>query len=436
MKRVAKLLLGLYFVTLWTYGISSLRLPESLGALPYGVALASLTWLALLCSWTNRIWGFSRQDRWALYATACYVFGSLLSTAGVSDVDYLLVLKVCAFPTLIVLVMVIQHTPAHLRRALIVLGLCGGVLTIYGLYGFLTGATGDPIEHAFMYFGVSYTEATRNGDMQYLIVPFWCLVGALWSGYGIGASVLRRALACILLIGLTAALIMSLVRGIWITIPLTVLFGGVLLRKWTSKAKVVFSAVALLLILAIAGGTVGDWLEDAGVPAARLMSRMHTIVTLQQPEFGGNSNEIRIQLITGSLILGVEHSPFGMGVGQLRYKIDELTGIPSNHAENTYLQVFAEQGWLSFGGLIGIWVLAIGPRLDISLDPADRFLRGTCRLLAVNLCMYSLINELTESLWFWSVLAVCIAVNLRSMETAECEVGNSNGFEDAAAATH
>jgi hypothetical protein len=435
MRRATRIFLCLYFVTLWTYGVAECRLPESFGALPYGVVLLVLCWIALLCSWMNRIWGLPKPTRSALYATGCYILGSLLSVIGATQVDYLLLFKVCAFPTLVVLVIAVQSKLGDVKAAIIALGVGGGLLAIYGLYGFVTWRTGDLTEHVQMYFGVAYTGATRNADALYLIVPFWCLVGALWSGYGTAGSLIRKTLAWCLLTGLGIALTFTYVRGIWITMPLTFLFGGVMLRKWTSKAKLIAGATIALLILTAAASGLVNSLEAAGVPASRMLARMNTIASMEQPTSGGNSNENRLDLILGALAIGAKHSPLGIGVGQFRYAIEKYTEFPANHAENMYLQVFAEQGWLSLIGLTWISMLMIGPRLGASFDAETRFVRGTCRLIGVNLVMYAMFNELTESLWFWTVVAVCAAANLEA-EAGRCKArcGNTTqGWEPAKA---
>jgi len=411
MRGIHRWLLFLYFATLGTYAIPELRLPGALGGLPYGVVLIGLTWLAVLWESMFGVEKLTGKSQSALYAVLCYSLGALLSIVGAHDIDYLLVFKMCVFPTIILLVALVQPDLRGLTRLLLVLGVTGILLAGYGLYGFVTGATGAIEEHLLGYFGITYTEATRNGDILYIIVPFWCLAGLLWSRYGVASARWGRVTLWCLLGCLSLALLMSFVRGIWITIPLTCIFGGVLIRKPGKRfAAAAAIAIALLAITQL-GGIIGQLATAWGGSAQQLVARAQTVGTLESSAQASNRNENRLVLIRAAVKIGVESSPFGLGIGQFRNVAPEEAELVVNHAENMYLQVFCEQGWLSLAGLLWICSLTIAPVVDENAPPGIRFVTGTCRLIGLNLLLYALMNLMIDGLWFWSVEAVCISVN-------------------------
>ena len=404
----------MYFLTLCSYGVANLRMPDAYGMLPYGVPILAVAWIALLCSWIHGVPRLPRRTRFVLYAVILYSLGAFMSVWGGDQVDYLLVFKICVFPSVIVLVVLVQHKIKDLQAMLVGLSIGGAALTLYGLYGYLGGDVGTKAERALGYFGITYAPATRNSDVLYIIVPFWCLVGALWSGYGINGSLARKIVAWLALSGLGMALVESYVRGIWLTICITVVFGGVLLMK--PRAKVAAAVCVVLLVLIAVAASKGLTGNSEAVPSSvdKLAIRARSIVTLDAEVPGSNSNENRLELLSASLRVGVDASPLGIGVGQLRYIIGDRVGFVANHAENMFVQAFVENGWLSLFGLLWICKLCVGGRLDPTLGVRERFLKGTCRLIGVNLVLYGMVNLLLDSLWFWSVVAVCCAVHLET----------------------
>jgi hypothetical protein len=345
-----------------------------------------------------------------VFALASAILSSALFA---QEVDVGRSLKLAFFLAAAVLVVRAAEDARAVHVATKGLAISSAAVFAYGAYGFFTGNVGDPIEHGFGYFGVTYAAATRNGDVLYFQTAFWVAVSLFMHARG----TVGRVLAGSMTVAVGAGLAMSLARGTWVSTALALAFVswrcGFLRRR---RQAIWIGASALAACLVVAGLVAPAESANGGehtLTAAfgRLAQRAETLLTMADRE-GGNSNSIRVALVARALEIASEY-PFGVGVGNAR---EHLVGIGDgdlNHVENEYLQLLVEQGLLAVAGLVLLLygTIAAGVRRcqEAQIRSERPWVGWALVGMLVDVSIYGMFNILHESTWFWLVLALAAA---------------------------
>ncbi len=246
------------------------------------------------------------------------------------------------------------------ERATMLLVFVGLVLTLYGFYGYFTGAVGEETGKAWWsdyarYYGIHYLVSTKNADVHFLAVPMVTLLSALLFR---GRALSRKWIALLLpvlglfLLGIT----LSFSRGAWVSCAATLIM---ILGYWMAREprrvapflRIMFIALLLLLFLV----QVMRRLEMDRYFAGKLVS-IFSQDTASQMLSEEISNAGRLRILFAALAVVGDH-PLGVGPGNLREYL-QAAGLRANHAENEYVHVLAENG---VAGLVGLCLLLFYP---------------------------------------------------------------------------
>lgn len=391
------------FLTLGTYAVPEFRVGSGSLAVPYAVPLSVVLIVFVSLDAVKRR-GTARLAPGLVVATYGYFLSVIVSLLVSKELNVVLAIKYALMAFLPLLASLIAVDEKSARVALACAAITGVGVLAYGAYGFFTGRTGDPLEHTLGYFGVTYTESTRNSDVLYFQATFWLLLAYLYPNLRRRRTVTVVVLS-LLLLALLGAIILSLSRGAWVAGLITPLL---LLVIWNqSSVRISRRAVWLVLMLGF-GIVVGiyvvpqEWLS-------MVVARWGSLFTLS-PE-GGNSNAARVALINEVLEICAAHPLLGVGVGNLRYYLVDFQFGAANHAENVYLQALAEQGLLGLVSLLGImfWVGACLVRAVRYAKAADGITSWILLGLVINWAVYGLFNSLLDNMWFWALLSLAAA---------------------------
>jgi O-antigen ligase len=274
----------------------------------------------------------------------------------------------------------------------------------YGVYGYFTGNVGDPIEHAFGYFGVTYLSSTRNSDQLYFLVPFCvCVAGFLHGGDRLGW--LRGSVVFACLLALSLAMVLSYARGAWVVMALiTTLW----LRKLHVTDRRCFSRRTIVLVLAVMAACVVWGVNPDAEDTHLLRERWASVFTMQQ-DGRGSSNESRVGIASQALAASLRNPLCGVGVGNARYHLSAEGCRFVNHAENVYLQLLLEQGVLGVAAY-AVLLMRTWRRLERRRTLAATPLRDSqMSAILTALAAYGLFNNLVDNTWYWTVLALVVA---------------------------
>jgi O-antigen ligase len=395
MAWIERWILYMLFLTVGTYAVPELRVVE----VPYTVPIA-----VFLAAWLGIEWilGQSFHLRpWLVITTAIYVLSILLSTTFAESPNWPMALKYAMFAMIPLVVCSAARDVATVHGCLVCLMISALAVFVYGVYGYFSGAVGDPIEHQFGYFGVTYMASTRNSDQLYLLVPTCVFMVLFLQGggrWGLGM------VAFVCLFVLIVAVVMSYARGAWMA---TAIVGIMTLRRVYMTGMVNLRRRVGLLTLILVGSASLFFARLDAENAYRLRERYETFFTLDH-RFGSNSNENRVNIGILALNMGVRDPLFGVGVGNARYGF-AASGYPVNHAENVYLQLFAEQGILGLGAYAALllWTYRrLKRRLCIAMTPLMDAQSGAVLIAMV---VYGFFNSFVDNTWFWAVIALVVA---------------------------
>lgn len=268
-----------------------------------------------------------------------------------------------------------------------------------GYWRFFTLQGGIPQEHLLGYWGIRYAPSTRNSDVLYPTIATILASGLL---LGNGSRWRKNAARAAFVFGLLAVFL-SLSRGAWIAMGcgLLAIHGQQLLKP---RRLVRFFAGTFILAAVVGGvfallpSTNKNEISNLALIAERVAS------------FGGGdasvvSNADR-KVILAKTLEGMVSYPLGIGVGNIGWFFDTTTQI--GNAENAYVTLGAEGGWLAMGFftlLIAVlWHAALKAAQPLP-DYASRIPLG----LITGLATYFLFNYEANSLFVWSTLAVAWA---------------------------
>ena len=408
MQQLPRLTVYAFYLILWTYVIPDLRL-ESLGKVPYCVPVAGLALVLAILTDGRRLLSVRLPPALVLFTTGQIV--SVLATLMFSDQPKIdLIIRTLGFSLLPLAFTMILRTAEHIKHAVLCLLVSASVAFGYGAYGYATGSVGDPLEHAFHYFGISYTMATKNTDMYYVLSGLTIAVAytvANWKPAGLAVRTVLITGIGITIVGLA----LSLARGAWITAAAMIAFMMIWGHGRRLKVGIQFLSRAAIVVCVLVVFALGITALISNEDLQRVVDRSSSIFTTTN-EYGSNSNLNRIELIRVTLQTALRNPIMGVGIGNLRVEYRSAYGIPLNHAENAYVNVLGEQGVL---GLISLLTLIVWLARALWLVRADRpghpvsWLKGALMGEVVVFVLYAGFNLLIDSLWCWGVLSLCSA---------------------------
>lgn len=398
MRAVIALLAYLVYLTLGTYAVPGLRMELGTWALPYAVPLVAGLAVFGFLEFLVRPRGGTQAERMLAKWTWVYLCATLLSLMAAIKVDTELTVK-CLLMASFPLAATLARPGAVLcRRCVVLLGVSSLAVLMYGVYGYVTWSVGDPLQHTLGYLGVTYMQSTRNGDSLYFQTLLWiALGGAMWYR---GRPWLRVTLFVVVL-GSVVAATLSFSRGAWIAVALTPLILYVVVRKPSGgRRSAALVAICLCAAVLLGGSFFSETMQE------RVRQRASTLTAISLG--GGNSNAARVEIVEAVLPIIVQHPLFGVGYANLRYYFPQRVGLYINHAENTYLQAFAEQGLIALVSFVGLlaWTIKGLLRLISVGEKRREWAAMVLLALVIDFYVFSVFNDVLDNMWFWSVMAL------------------------------
>ncbi len=264
-------------------------------------------------------------------------------------------------------------------------------------FGYNAATTISPIEtinHNSHYIRVQSTLRGANPLGAYLVI----LVSAL----AVSALDQKRRRAAFVAFGLVLLLALYATgsRSAWIGSALAL---GVVvwLRLKTRRSRIIFTGASLALVLAAASLFV-IFRNSTGLENALLHTEKHSAVFT-------SSNSAHASALKNGLV-EVEHQPFGDGPGTAGpasiYNAPHATRI----AENYFVQIAQETGWLGLGLLVAIFAT-----VSLSLYRLARVSPLALMLLAsfvgltfVNLLSHAWVDDTLAYVW-WGLAGIALA---------------------------
>lgn len=341
-----------------------------------------------------------------------YYFSIALSTCFAEEINWEVLIKWLFFPIMPFCISMIANRAVIIKYALVLFMISGLCVFVYGIYGFITWNVGEPSQHALGYFGVTYEESSRNGDMLYFQSTFWILLSISLVANNINKYI--RYLCSFLAMLVASGLILGLARGAWISAIITVITATLMQRFLEKKhsvlqlkllkTKLIFISLLVFSLMFVFISTADK--EYFGL----LSSRTDSITTFS--EEGGNSNLARYMLLLKVSEIAASN-PFGVGVWNLKYHLKDfyLSGLAS--AENIYFHMLAEQGFIGLVAylFILIWTIKRLYRYIITNQQSSELWLGWClMLILINWCAYGFFNIMIETLWYWLGISLAIAL--------------------------
>lgn len=282
-------------------------------------------------------------------------------------------------------------------------------LVLFGWMRFITGEGGELAEHALGYWGIKYTESTRNSDA---LAPLMVICIALAAGKGRTAlaalPAVRWCLRLSVFISLPA-LVLTFSRSAWLA---AICF--VLLNSWSSWRALLKSVIAIstaaIATLIIVSVVIPDQ-QDQAVDFIALAERFASIYN---PKITSSNNE-RGRLIAYAINVGLEHPLLGAGYHRFNCCTSELGFrdlYSALHPENLFLHLFSE-----FGIFVGLFSFALLIVTTLyGLRSKSHAQRTAAKMLLAFLVWLQFNSEL-PSLFMWSVLGVLCSVALSRHES-------------------
>lgn len=298
-----------------------------------------------------------------------------------------------------------EQIEKNIKNCFAVLIVSGLFLGVYGYYGYLTGKIGDEASYfwwnTMKYWGIHYTESTRNADVHYIVFPLIALI------------VLEKKKifhwAAIALLG--SAVLLSMARNTWVCM-VVVLLVHVLLGNDIKKT---FKYV----LLGIGGFFVAVFLlQYFGV----IDYFSQKVLSIFNRSTGiSNSNSQRVETIIITLETIFKH-PLGVGANQM-YKYYHEAGIRLNHAENTYLNITAELGMVA---AIAYTYIVVNPIRRVAhkyrelrkISIEERYIL----LASLYMALTMLFNTETINCYMWIIIGLHWYI-LSSLRTKENQQG-------------
>jgi len=302
-----------------------------------------------------------------------------------------------AFALIIVLFVLFFNNKKNLNKIVAVTVFACVLIACYGFWGYVFGNVGyDQTEiwqNYSRYFGIHYTESTRNSDIYFLAFPFFVCLPFLQKANKKWHKSTSFVVCALCFLGL----ILSFSRGATISLFL-VLFLFLLDSKVKTKEFIFWGGVFFLF-----GFFALEYFNMTTYFYAKLLS----IVSPSKASFyllESMSNETRIYLAKTTIEIWVDNPVWGVGIGNLPYYYRDA-GFVLNHAENTYLSILAENGIIGLTGFSLItfsplWLLAIEKNRKVENYLARGFFY--CNLFII---LTFLFNTETGNFFVWLIFA-------------------------------
>jgi hypothetical protein len=262
-------------------------------------------------------------------------------------------------------------------------------LTLFGWYRFITVDGGVISEHALGYWGIKYTEATRNSD---------ALTPAIVTAIAIAGLQQKQAVTTRLLLGAALAIglpavILSSSRSAWIAVAAFVFFYGGMKRRMLLH----------IAAIAVVGGVALMLLENLAVSADGNAALFERAISIVNPNID-SSNLSRSRLLMYAMELGLYNPIVGVGPGHFsayvcRLGYPELIG--AMHPENLFMHLFSEYGIASSVTLLV--VLGLACRDGLRATTSELFTAGSAMGA---LMLWLQMNSELPSLFIWVLLGV------------------------------
>lgn len=288
----------------------------------------------------------------------------------------------------------------------IVRGLCISLVgvVLFGWVRFITGEGGVPAEHALGYWGIKYTEATRNNDV---------LAPLMLSGIALATMKIRTTDTPVLfmrwgpwmsLVLALPALALSFSRSAWLAAICFLLLNSGF--NWRTLLKSVIALFAAATVLLVVVNVIAPDLIGTAVDLVALTDRFLSIF---DPKIESSNGE-RSRLLAYAISVGLEHPLLGVGSGRFDCCFAKLGfyGLRGSlHPENLFLHLFSELGF--FVAFFSLTLLIIAGRYGLrSGHPAPHFAATTLMTFVVWLQF----NSELPSLLVWAVLGIACSVSL------------------------
>lgn len=293
-----------------------------------------------------------------------------------------------------------------LRRPTVVrsfaFGLFVGLLgvALLGWYRFVTWEGGLISEHALGYWGVKYTESTRNSDA---LVPLLVSATAVALIQRRPTGVLRALSLMALVIGLPA-LALTFARSAWLAAITFLLLCGS--SNWRMLLRVALLAVFVGLALFVVVSSVAPSFVANALDLVALLERLQSVY---DPSIESSNSE-RVRLLTYAAEVGLEHPLIGAGAGQFGCCVEKL-GFPDllgmRHPENLFMHLFSEFGVVP--SLSALAVVIIASVRGLCAASSERRLAGAA---LAGLILWLQMNSELPSLFIWVLLGVIASVAL------------------------
>lgn len=271
-----------------------------------------------------------------------------------------------------------------------VLILSGIILGCYGYYGYITGKIGTDSQYFWWessrYWGIHYTESTRNADVHYIVFPFIALL----------VKDKKKIIDVVLMLFFSLAMILSMARNTWLCVFVVLLVYLFLQNNLNKKIKYVEVAILAVVI----GYLTLNYFGMTDYFLGKLLS----IFSMSGTNTVSNSNGERWRVVLVTLNVISEHI-FGVGAEDM-HTYYSLAGLKLNHAENTYLNIWAEMGLIS---LISYAYIVWSPVVSIAHIKKSSILteRESFALLAsIYFGLTILFNTETINCYMWIILGM------------------------------
>lgn len=347
-----------------------------------------------------------------MWPLAGLLIGYLLSSivAGEFDTDFLI--NLLAFYIIFFSLANIGETEnidsekieKNVKNCFVVLIGSGLFLGIYGYYGYLTGKIGDEASYfwwnTMKYWGIHYTEATRNTDVHYIVFPLIALM----------VQEKKKIFHWIGIALLGSAALLSMARNTWVCMAVVLLVHA-LLGNDVKKAFKFFLLGIVGLFVAIFLLQYFGVIDYFSQKVLSIFNRSSGI---------SNSNSQRIDIIIVTLETIFKH-PLGVGANQM-YKYYHEAGLWLNHAENTYLNITAELGLVA---AISYTYIVVNPIKQViykyrqlrEISIEERYVL----LASLYMALTMLFNTETINCYMWIIIGLhwYILASLKAMDNRE-----------------
>jgi len=292
---------------------------------------------------------------------------------------------------------------------LIVILLCSGVLLfIYGLYGYITGNIGTEAKTInwlinARYFGIHYTDSTRNSDVHYFAFPFIYLFN--YFLYKDKDNFFKRFFSLILIIFFIMAIALSFSRAAWLSIFFAILFSIKLSFSKSIKIFLLFIIIIIIIIIALNFFGMYDY----------FLNRFSTIFLVFSDENLSESDLSRLELIKTSAEIFI-NNPFGIGVDQSRYEYAKYGIYNRFHSENNYLNVLTENGLF---GAIFYYFLWIYPLIYLYKKRNNNYITNSIFSLNLYIAISYNFNVEVNNFYFYILHAFIWAYVFKLKREAE-----------------